>query len=181
MRWLIFQMGYGTMTSKTSKISGSWISVKLTNRQVGKNSSKRRLPLLPRPWGLAVCPWTLRLNWRFIQFLTWTNSVVEPLVHETCDLGGWNATRLKKDRVKVEAWCWNLDASRIGHVADSPVIQLLEDQEWKACSLRSTMPSKVPSWNSEHGKTCTKDGDIFFFRRSSTNEDDLHKSMFKKL
>ena len=54
-----------------------------------------------------------------------------------------------------------LDASRIGHIADSPVIQLLEDQEWKACSLRSTMPSKVPSWNSEHGKTCTKDGDFF--------------------
>ena len=57
----------------------------------------------------------------------------------------------------------DFDASRIRHVADSPMnIQLLEDQEWKACSLRSTMPSKVPSWNSEHGKTCTKDGDIFF-------------------
>ena len=71
----LFQSGFWHHELKTSKsyspvslpcqvvgettlhLSGSWISAKLTNRQVGKSSSKRRLPLLPRPWGLAaVCP-----------------------------------------------------------------------------------------------------------------------------
>lgn len=120
----------------TLYLSGSWISVKLTNRQVGKSSSKRRLPLLPRPWGLAaVCP---------LVEVTRTNSVVK----------GRSISCGKQppgSRRTVSRWRRGVNELLPSTGLADSSIQLLEDQEWKACSLRSKMPSKVPSWNSEHG------------------------------